>query len=81
MTDLKLELGLIGELLQLDLPQPWPVAVGPATVGGDRQPRGRGIAFLSEVLPPAADRVDRELRGLVVDADGHEIQQHDVTGV
>jgi hypothetical protein len=30
---------------------------------------GVGIALVSEVLPPAADRVDRELGRVVVDAD------------
>ena len=69
VADLDLELGLVGELLQLHLPQPGPVAVGPAAVGGDRQPRRGRVALGAEVLPPAADRVDRELGGVVIDPD------------
>ena len=62
-------LGLVGEPLQLDLPQSRAVAVGAAAVGGDRQPGSVRVALGSEVLPPGADRVDRELGGVVVDAD------------
>jgi len=76
VADLDLEPGLIGEFLQLELPQPRPVAVGPAAVGGDRQPRDVRVALGAEVLPPAADRVDRELRGVVIDPDGRVIPQH-----
>ena len=46
-----------------------PVAVRTAAVGGDRQPRNVRIALRAEVLPPAADRVDRELGGVVIDPD------------
>jgi len=45
VADLDLEPGLIGEFLQLELPQPRPVAVGPAAVGGDRQPRDVRVAL------------------------------------
>jgi hypothetical protein len=69
VADTDLQAGLVGELLQLDLPQANPVAVAAAAVGGDLQPRRAGIALVSEVLPPAADRVDRELGGVVIDAD------------
>ena len=54
VADLDLQAGLVGELLQLDLPQPHAVAVGAAAVGGDRQRAWRsGSARLAEVLPPA----------------------------
>ena len=69
VADLDLELGLVGELLQLDLPQPRTVTVRATAVGGDRQPRRDRVALRAEVLPPAADRVDCELGGVVIDPD------------
>jgi hypothetical protein len=68
MADADLQAGLVGELLQLDLPQANPVAIAATAVGCDLQPGRGGIALLPEVLSPAADRVDRELSGVVVDA-------------
>jgi hypothetical protein len=60
---------LVGELLQLDLPEPGAIAVRAAAVGGDLKGRGVGEALAAEVLPPASDRVDRERGGVVVDPD------------
>src|SRR4051794_28635079 len=41
--------GLVGEALQLALPQPDPHAVAAAAVGGDQQPCGGGVAGPAEV--------------------------------
>ncbi len=69
MTDADLKAGLVGQALQLGLPQARAVAIRAAAVGRDRQ-RGRvGEALGSEVLPPALDRGDGELGGVVVDPD------------
>ncbi len=67
MADIDLQRDLVGELLQLDLPQPQPVPVGAATVGVDLQAGRVRAAAVSEMLPPAMDRVDRELGGVVID--------------
>ena len=63
--------GMPIELLQLDLPKAHARAVRTAAVGADHQPLGSWITWLSHRVPPAADRVDRERRGIVVDADTH----------
>ena len=51
---------LVGELLQLGLPQARAAGVAAAAVSSDRQARRFGVTLLAEVLPPHADRVDRE---------------------
>jgi CheY-like chemotaxis protein len=57
--------------LQLALPQPDPRAVAAAAIGGDQKPRGLWIARPPHRLPPAANRVDREARRVVVDPQAH----------
>src|SRR5205823_2941466 len=61
--------GPVGELLQLDLPEPDAGAVGAAAVGGDQQTLGLGVALATHAPPPAADALDGEAGGVVVDAD------------
>src|SRR4051812_33284428 len=61
--------GLVGEALQLALPQPDPHAVAAAAVGGDQQPCGGGIAGPAEVAPPVPDALDGEGGGIVIDAE------------
>src|SRR6266581_6175856 len=61
--------GLGGQLGQLDLPQPGPVSVGSAAVGGDQQPPGVRIGNGPGLAPPGPDRRDGELGGVVIDAD------------
>lgn len=63
---------LVRELLQLEFPQPQPVAVASAAVGGDQQTAGPGIEMPTFCAPPAAKRRDRELTGVMVSADIHE---------
>src|SRR6202040_660985 len=69
VADLDRHLQLVGELLQLDLPQASAHIVGAAAVRRDRQLTHIGIALASDPRDPGADRSDRELGGVVVDAD------------
>ena len=62
-------LQLVGELLQFDLPQACAHIVGAAAVRRDRQLTHIGIALASDPRDPGADRSDRELGGVVGDAD------------
>lgn len=64
-----LETGLVGEALQLRFPEMGAVAVAAAAVSGDRQRARAGESLAAEVLPPAFDRRDRELGGVVIDTD------------
>ncbi len=50
---------------------------GAAAVGSDRQGGGVRVALCAELLPPAADRLDGELGGVVVDPD---VDPADVVG-
>src|SRR3954463_1394808 len=61
--------GLVGEALQLALPQPDPYAVAAAAVGGDQQPCGGGVAWPAEVAPPVPEALDGEGGGVVIDAE------------
>ena len=61
--------GLVGELLQLDLPEADAVAVTATAVGGDLQRTSGGVPLAAEVLPPGTNRRDRELGGLGRDPD------------
>src|SRR3954463_8743737 len=58
--------GLVGEALQLALPQPDPYAVAAAAVGGDQQPCGGGIAWPTEGPPPVPDALDGEGGSVVI---------------
>jgi hypothetical protein len=61
--------GLVGETLELALPQAHPVAVAAAAIGGNDKGCGLGIACFAEAIPPAANTLDCEGRGVGVDAD------------
>jgi hypothetical protein len=65
------EAGLVGEPLELGLPQPVAGAVAAAAVGGDDQAGGAAVARLAHLLPPAADRVDGKGGSVVVDTNTH----------
>src|SRR6266851_1458242 len=60
-----------GQSRQPGLPCPGPVSVGSAGIGGDQQPGRAGVAGPARCLPPAADRLDRERRGVAVGAHAH----------
>ena len=69
MSDRDGKTALVGEPLQLELPQTDAGAIAAATVGGDGEARGVGVARLAEPLPPAADAFDRERAGVGIDPD------------
>ncbi len=60
MSDRDGKTALVGEPLKLELPQTDTGAIAAATVGGDGEACGVGVACLAEPLPPAADAFDRE---------------------
>ena len=59
----------VSQNLQFPLPQAQPHAVAATAVRGDQQPRHGGIAGGTEFVPPAADALDGEHRGVVADAE------------
>jgi hypothetical protein len=65
------EAQLVGEALQLELPEAQAVAIAAAAVRGDHERRGLRIDRRAHLLPPRADRLHRELAGVVADADTH----------
>ena len=60
--------GFIGKALQFMLPQPNARAIAAAAIGGDQQRLGARMAFLAQGLPPAANALDRENCGIVINA-------------
>ena len=69
VVDVDHEPGLVGQLLQLELPQPDPHPIAAAAVGHDHQfPRIR-IALSSHVFAPATNRMHSELGGVAGDPD------------
>ena len=62
---------LVGELLQLPLPQAVAAAVRAATVSRDQQPARHRIRDAAHPPPPPPQRLHRERRRVVVDADAH----------
>ena len=63
------EIEFVSELLQFHLPQAQPRSIAAAAIGRDGEMLGIGIAGRAHQLPPAADRIDCEAGGVVVDAD------------
>src|SRR3954454_18187655 len=62
---------LVGKTLEFKLPQPHARAIAAAAIGGDGQPGGAGIAQTTNLLPPAADRLNRERRRVAAHANAH----------
>src|SRR5690606_19835441 len=54
--------------VELVLPQPRAVAVAATRIGGDEQLRRVGIDVPTHAVPPAANRLNGELGGVVIDA-------------
>src|ERR1700732_291192 len=69
MMDLNGDAEFVGETLQLSLPQTHARAVRSAAVRRDDQTLGSRIATAADSLPPPSDRLNRESRGVVTDAD------------
>src|SRR3984957_14508430 len=70
MMDLDGYTQFIGQALQFELPQSHARTVRSAAVGGDDQAPREWVANPADLSPPTADRLNREGRGVVVDADG-----------
>ena len=72
VVDVDHEPGLVGQLLQFELPEPHPRPIRAAAVRHDRQlPRIR-IALSSHAFAPATDRLHSELGGVAGDPDADE---------
>jgi hypothetical protein len=69
VTHRKGQLEVVGQLLKLDLPESYTIAVAAAAVSADHQAFGFGMAFLSHDPPPSADRIDGKAGGVVIGAD------------
>src|SRR6516164_5383071 len=69
VADHDVQAGLAGQLAQAGLPGPGPVAVRSAGIGGDQQHPGTGVVVPAAGGPPAAQGLDRELGGVVIDPD------------
>src|SRR5208283_2690382 len=69
MMDLDGYSEFIGEALQFKFPQSHARAVRSAAIGSDDQAARERIATTADVLPPSADRLNREGRRVVVDPD------------
>ena len=62
----------VGQLLQLKLPQPQPISVAPAAVGGDQQLPGPGVQASALRSPPPLDRGHREGARVMVGSHIHK---------
>ena len=71
MTDGDGKAQLICQTLEFQLPQPMAIPVAPPTVGGDQKPLGPGIQAATFRTPPAPDRGNRELSGIMVGTHHH----------
>ena len=71
MSQRDLQAGFVRQALQLPFPQPQARTVAAAAVRSDEEPLGLGIDRLAHRVPPAPQRLDRELARVVVDADTH----------
>lgn len=69
MTNADPETVLVGETLQLALPQPYPRAVGPSAIGDDKQLLGLRVAIRAHEVPPGAERGNYEFGRVVIDSD------------
>src|SRR5262249_51712749 len=59
------KLELVGQFLKLDFPKTHTISIAAATVGGNHQPCGLGVALPSHRPPPSADRIDGKAGGVV----------------
>src|ERR1700730_17015384 len=68
VTDGDFDADLVGQMLQLALPQAQTGAIAAAPISGDEQSFGLGIANAADILPPATDGLYRKGCRVVVDA-------------
>ena len=69
VVDLDVDAEFVGQMLEFTLPQRHARADAATTIGGDDQAAGLGVALPAHLVPPATDRLHRELGGIVIDAD------------
>jgi hypothetical protein len=60
VADGDVEPGRLGQPDEFEFSQPGTVSVGSAAVGGDEEPAGVGVFFLTHLLPPFLDGGDSE---------------------
>src|SRR5215470_5975582 len=72
VVDVDHKSGLVGELLQFELPEPYPRAIRASAVRRDRQLARIRIAPSSHAFEPAADRLHGELGGVAGDSEADE---------
>src|SRR5438105_2479869 len=71
VADHDVEAEFVGQFLQLAFPQPHPRAVAAASVSGNQQSGGVGIARPTDGAPPLADAIDGERGRVMVNPDTH----------
>src|SRR5246127_2376125 len=71
MTHRDVQASLICQLLQLQLPEPYPGAVAPARVSGNQQALGSAIDGFAHRTPPSPDALDGEGGRVVVNTHAH----------
>src|SRR5262249_15577767 len=64
-----LELGIVSEALKLGLPEPNPWAVRASSVCGDEELACVGVCLDAHPVPPTANALHGEGRGIVIDPD------------
>src|SRR5947209_2840124 len=69
VADGDFDANLVGQVLQLALPQPQARAIAATAISGDEQSFGLRIANAADVLPPTANGLHCEGGRVVVDAD------------
>src|SRR5882672_4913051 len=72
VADVDRHVELVGDALQLVLPDVRPIAVAAAGVGRDEYLTRLGVALRANLIPPCLDRGHREHWRVVVDADADE---------
>src|SRR5882724_8588996 len=71
MADRDIQPDRVGQPLPLAFPQPYAVAVTPATIGADEQRAHAWIQRLAQMHPPAPNAFDGETGGVVITAHIH----------
>ncbi len=68
---MKSQASFISKFLQLEFPKAISIAITAPTVGGNQQMFATGIMGLSQLLPPATNRFNCKLCGIVVNPNVH----------
>lgn len=71
LTNVDHDTQFVGELLQLNFPEPYPITVTAATIGRDQQALCVRVEWLTHRAPPPADTLNGKLRRVVRDPNAH----------